>query len=147
MRQFIQNGHIQEAEEDYWGKVLSGERPITELWLSGVVQHIQEENLSNIDIIGNTVGVPYVVENIALSTSTKNLENAKAFVEWFGSAEAQLEWSRRFGHLPARADAQGNISQTMKDFLARLRPQPFDWALCSANIDKWVEKIQLEFVR
>jgi iron(III) transport system substrate-binding protein len=147
MRQFIQNGHIQEAEEDWWGKVVSGERPLTELWLSGVVQHIQEENLSNIDIIGNTVGVPFIVENIALSTNTKNLEKAKAFVEWFGSAEAQLEWSRRFGHLPARADAQGNVSQTMKGFLARLQPQPFDWALCSANIDRWVEKIQLEFVR
>jgi iron(III) transport system substrate-binding protein len=147
MNQFIQNGHIQDAEEDWWGKVVSGERPITELWLSGVVQRMQEGNLTNIDIIGNTVGVPFIVENIGLSTNTKNLEKAKAFVEWFGSAEAQTEWSRRFGHLPARADAQGGISSTMKGFLARLQPQSFDWALCSANIDKWVEKIQLEFVK
>jgi iron(III) transport system substrate-binding protein len=87
------------------------------------------------------------VENIGLSTKTKNLEKAKAFVEWFGSVEAQTEWSRRFGHLPARADAQGGISPVMKGFLTRLQPQPFDWALCSANIDKWVEKIQLEFVK
>jgi iron(III) transport system substrate-binding protein len=147
MRQFIQNGHIQEAEEDWWGKVVSGERPITELWLSGVVQRMQEGNLSNVDIITNTVGVPFIVENIALSTNTKNLEKAKAFVEWFGSVEAQIEWSRRFGHVPARADAQGGISPVMQGFLARLQPQPFDWALCSANIDKWVEKIQLEFVK
>jgi iron(III) transport system substrate-binding protein len=147
MKSFIQNGHIQETEEDWWGKVVSGERPITELWLSGVVQRMQEGNLSNVDIIGNAIGVPYIVENIALSTRTKNLEKAKAFVEWFGSVEAQTEWSRRFGHLPARADAQGSISPVMKGFLAKLRSQPFDWALCSANIDKWVEKIQLEFVK
>jgi iron(III) transport system substrate-binding protein len=147
MKQFIQNGHVQEAEEDWWGKVVSGERPMTELWLSGVIVRMQDGNLSNIDIIGNTIGVPYVVENIALSTRTKNLETAKAFVEWFGTVEAQTERFRRFSHFPARADAREGMSPVMQRFMAKLQPQPFDWALCSANIDKWVEKIQLEFVK
>jgi iron(III) transport system substrate-binding protein len=120
---------------------------MTELWLSGVLVRMQDGNLSNIDIIGNTVGVPYVVENIALSTNTKNLEKAKTLVEWFGTVEAQTERFRRFSHFPSRPEARVGMSPVMERFMAKLQPQPFDWALCSANIDKWIEKIQLEFVK
>jgi iron(III) transport system substrate-binding protein len=147
VKQFTQNGSISQPNEDYWGKVISGERPITMYWLTGIGPLMKNRNFFNIDIIGNDFGVPFVIENIALTTKTKNLARAKEFIEWFGTAEVQREWARRFGHIPLRTDAQSDLIPETKNFLSRLKPQAFDWATGSLNVDKWIEKVQLEFVK
>jgi iron(III) transport system substrate-binding protein len=38
-------------------------------------------------------------------------------------------------------------SDDIKAFMGKIHPQVIDWALVAANVDKWVEKVELEFIR
>ena len=90
------------------------------------------------------VGVPYVVEQVAIFKNSKKIELAKQFADWFGSAKIQSEWSAKFGTTPAQPDALKNSSAEVNALMAAVKPQKMDWSFVAANIDKWMEKIQLE---
>lgn len=147
MKQFIQNGHIEQEGEDWFGACQSGERPITELWASGLLQRINEMNLTNMDYIVPEEGTPYIVEECAIFEGSKNAEEAKRFVDWFGSADLQAAWSAQFGTIPANEDALGKAGQDVKDMMERVHPQDIDWIQASEMVEMWMEKIHLEFVQ
>ena len=45
------------------------------------------------------------MEAIGIVNGTKKLDEAKEFVDWFGSAEVQGEWAEEFSTLPANEKA------------------------------------------
>ena len=45
------------------------------------------------------------MEAVAIVNGTKNEEEAKRFVDWFGSAQIQGEWAKQFSTLPANQNA------------------------------------------
>lgn len=147
MKQFIQNGHVEQEGEDWFGACQSGERPITELWASGLLQRINEMNLTNMDYMVPEEGTPYIVEECAIFSGSRNAEEAKRFVDWFGSAEIQAAWSAQFGTIPANEDALTQAGQDVKDMMERVHPQNIDWIKASEMVEMWMEKIQLEFVQ
>ncbi|GMO42829.1 MAG: hypothetical protein Pg6C_04430 [Treponemataceae bacterium] len=107
MRQFIQNGHIQESGEDHFGMVAEG-KPygIGEIWLAGLLVNKKDRNVSNMDFVVPPEGIPYAMETIAIIKNGKNEARAKEWVDWFGTTEVQSEWAKRFGH-PA---GKGNVA-------------------------------------
>jgi iron(III) transport system substrate-binding protein len=147
MRQYIQNGHLEQTGEDTLGTMIAGERPLMGMWGSGYLQRIKERNLTNVSFMNPAVGVPILAEQVAIIKGTKNFERAKAFADWFGSAELQARWSARFGSTPAHPAALKQAPREVQELMGKVKPQPMDWTLCSKMIDAWVEKIQLEFVR
>lgn len=147
MKQFIQNGHVEQEGEDWFGACQNGERPITELWASGLLQRINEMNLTNMDYMVPEEGTPYIVEECAIFSGSKNPEEAKKFVDWFGSAEVQAAWSAQFGTIPANTDALAQAGQDVKNMMERVHPQDIDWIQASEMVEMWMEKIQLEFVQ
>ena len=74
------------------------------------------------------------------------MEAAKQFVDWFGNAEVQGEWSKNFSSMPANTKALSDVDQKIKDLDASLTVQNIDWSFVSKNINKWVEKIELELM-
>lgn len=147
MKKYIQNGHIEAEGEDYFKNLVEGKRPITQLWGSGLLQNIVKYNTTSVDFVVPEIGVPYVVEQIALFKNAKNPELAKKFIDWFGTSEVQSAWSQKFGTIPVHPKAMESTAQNVKDMMARVHPQHIDWGFVAENLDKWMEKIQLEFVK
>jgi iron(III) transport system substrate-binding protein len=148
MRQFIQNGHLEQSGEDWFGAIMTGEEyGIGELWLPGLLMRKTEYNAPYMDFIVPPNGVPYVWEGISIVKNGKNEDRSKQWVDWIGSAEVQSEWSERFGHIPTNQDTHSTFTQDLREAMARCHPQNVDWALVAENLDQWMEKIQLEFVR
>lgn len=147
MKQYIQNGYIEQTGEDTLGNLVSGTRPIMGMWGSGYLQRIKEGNLTNVSFMNPSIGVPILAEQVAIIKGTKNFDRAKAFADWFGSADLQAKWSARFGSTPAHPAALKQAPQEVQDLMSKVKPQPVDWALGAKMLDAWVEKIQLEFVQ
>ena len=143
IKSIIQNEHFAVDGEDYWGNAIKGTRPMLMMWGSGLLQNEKSLNV-DFDFMVPEVGVPYVVEQVAIFKNSKNIELAKKFADWFGSVKIQSEWSARFGSTPAQPDALKNSSAEVNALMAAVKPQKMDWSFVAANIDKWMEKIQLE---
>jgi iron(III) transport system substrate-binding protein len=143
IKDIIQNQHIVADGEDYWGNAIKGTRPMLMMWGSGLLQNEKSLNV-DFDFIMPSVGVPYVVEQVAIFKNSKNIDQAKKFDEWFGSVKIQTEWSAKFGTTPAQPEALKSSAADVTALMAAVKPQNVDWAFVAANIDKWIEKIQLE---
>ena len=146
IKNIIQNQHIAADGEDFWGNAISGTRPMLMMWGSGLLQNELSRSV-DFDFMVPDVGVPYVVEQVAIFKNSKNTELSKQFAEWFGSAKIQTEWSAKFGSTPAQPAALKNSSAEVQALMAAVKPQEIDWSFVAANIDKWMEKIQLEYVK
>lgn len=145
VKEIFTNAHFQVEGEDSVGAVIDGSRPMTTMWGSGVLQH-QMEREYEFGVMSPEVGVPYVVEQTAVVATTKKAELAEDFINWFGSPEVQLEWSEKFGTIPAAQEAQDKASEDIKNFMEKVHSQDIDWGVVAENIDQWVEKAELEYV-
>ena len=143
---YIQNAHIEIKGEDYVGNVINGSRPMTMMWGSGVLQH-QKERKYKFGIMSPAIGVPYVVEQVGIIANGKKAALAIDFANWFGSKEVQAAWSNKFGTIPAHPKALEQASTDLKEFISAVHSQNMDWALVAENIDAWVEKVELEFIK
>ncbi len=146
IKSIIQNQHIVPDGEDYWGNAISGTRPMMMMWGSGLLQNEQQRTVT-FNFVVPSMGVPYVVEQVAIFKNSKKTDLAKQFADWFGSSKIQSEWSAKFGTTPAQPDALKNSSKEVQALMAAVKPQKIDWSFVAANIDKWMEKIQLEYVK
>ena len=146
MEKIIANAHFYVEGEDYVGAVIDGTRPMTSMWGSGVLQN-QTERGYEFGIMSPEVGVPYVVEQVAIVSNTKKAALAEEFINWFGLPETQLEWSKEFGTIPVAEAALEQVSDDIRGFMEKVHPQEIDWEFVGNNIEQWVEKAELELVR
>jgi iron(III) transport system substrate-binding protein len=146
VEQYVKNAYWLPEGEDYIQNLIDQKVPMTMLWGSGVIDKQNEYNFK-FGIMVLEIGIPYVVEQVAILKGTENLETAKAFVDWFGTAEVQSAWAQRFGTSPANKNAMKSAldeTRTLDELLAK--SQPIDWAVVQKNVDLWVEKIELEYM-
>jgi iron(III) transport system substrate-binding protein len=146
VKKYIQNAFIDVPGTDWVGNVISGVRPMSMIWGSGVIQNQNERNYE-FGIMSPEVGVPFVVEQVAIISKTDRAALAMDFANWFGSKEVQQEWSAEFGSIPAHPGALASANDDVKAFMAKVNAQAIDWPLVVENLDKWVEKVELEFIK
>lgn len=146
MKGFIQNGYIEVDGDDTVGNVVSGVRPIAETWGSNYIQQKAALSAANMSFIVPEVGVPFVVEQVAVFKNSKKIDLAIDFINWFGSAKIQGEWSAQFGSTPAHPEALATASQEVQDMMAAVTPQEIDWTFVVQYIEQWMEKIELQLV-
>ncbi|MDR1636180.1 MAG: extracellular solute-binding protein [Treponema sp.] len=147
IRQYIQDHHLCTADEDWFGNFVSGKTPMTGIWGNGYFQRRDQNKLTAIDYVRPEIGAPFVVEQVAIFKGSKNVELAKAFIEWFGSPQIQGEFSKQFDAAPASKTALAQSSQEIREMLSSLKPQPIDWKFVGDHIEAWMEKINLEYVK
>lgn len=145
VKDYLKYGFYKGDGEDFYANLASGKSPLGPMWSSGIATREQQYGVKA-GIVRPEIGVPFAVEQIAILKGTKHLDNAKAFVDWFGSAEVQSEWSKQFSTMPANTKALENAPRDIKDMAASFKQQDIDWSFVSKNINKWVEKIQLELL-
>jgi iron(III) transport system substrate-binding protein len=147
MKQFIQNGYIEQTGDDTLGNIISGVRPISMGWASRLIDYQKVNPQVHLDIIIPPVGVPYVVQQTGIVQGSKNIAKTKAFWDWFGSTETMSKLSAAWNLIPANQDAIKNVSPEIQNVMNRLHPQQMDWELFDKRMGAWIEKIQLEFVQ
>ncbi len=140
------NGYYQQDGDDYISNVIDGTVPMSELWGAGVIRY-QKERGVEFGLMLPEIGEPFVVEQIGIINGSDQVELAKDFANWFGSAEIQKGWSDNVGAIPANQKALDMIEdQDIKDLMSKVKIQDVDWALVSEYVNDWVEKIQLEYL-
>lgn len=145
IKAIFDNGHFKVDGEDNVGNAIDGTRPMTTMWGSGVLQNQKERNYK-FGIMSPEVGVPFVVEQVAILDKSAKKDLALDFINWFGAPEFQLEWSNQFGTIPAAKKALDQASDEIKEFMSKVQPQNMNWTVISENIEKWVEKAELELM-
>jgi len=116
-----------------------------QMWSSGVEDRDKQYG-TDTGYVVPAIGVPFVVEGVAIVNGTKNMDEAKRFVDWFGSAQVQGDWAEKWSTLPANTKAVDKANAFNK-IIANLPAQNIDWALVAKNIDAWCEKIMLTYMR
>lgn len=144
IEKYFKYGTYEVEGEDFYSWLASGKTPFGQMWSSGIAQR-EEQYGVKAGLVGPEVGVPYVVEQVAILKGTDNLELAKQFVDWFGSAEFQQKWAAEWDTMPANTLAAAGASENMQNIFSTYPPQDIDWSFVAENIESWVEKIELQY--
>lgn len=132
-------------DADIWKAFKDGELPILPWWHGGVVSNCKENDIP-VEFVKPEQGTPVVAEAIGLVKGAQNAEAAKAFIDWFGSAEVMAAYAAEFGQAPALPEAIELCPDDVKEIATMFTAQDMDWESVSANMDSWLEKIELEIM-
>ncbi len=145
--EYLKNGIPSVKGEDLFGKIADKKVLGGQIWSSGIAGR-EEQYKVKVGIVQPEVGVPMVIEGFGIIKGTKNIEKAKEFVEWFGSAEVQAAWSKKFTSMPASAKALSMADPSIIEFEKQFtKIQDIDWQFVTENLEKWMEKIELQIMQ
>lgn len=86
-----------------------------------------------------TSGTPVIQDAIGVIRGARHAEQARAFVEWVGSIEAQLLAAREAFRLPARTDLPSDsLPAWAQDVARRMTAAPIDWGVLAAHQAEWM---------
>ncbi|HZG83726.1 extracellular solute-binding protein [Paenibacillus sp.] len=145
IRQLYANGVRAVEGEDFYANLASGKTPIGTL-VSGTLAKKEEQYKVKAGFAAPEIGVPMIVEHVAIVNGTKKLETAQRFVEWMGTAEVQGAFAADFNAMPANTKAAEQANPSVKEMYASLKAQPLDWGFIADNVGQWVEKIELQIM-
>ena len=112
-------------------------------WFGGAFR--QADNVGyTVKLVDTEGGTPYIAEGIAIMNGTDHLDEAKAFVDWFGSPEFMAAYARQFGQAPVHPKAIEMSPEDVRQKAALVSPQPVDWDAIAPKLDGWLQKIELE---
>lgn len=144
VQNFFGNGSPAVKGTELFARLKSGEVTCGQMWLAGKKAREKQYGIST-TAVQPTIGVPNSVQHVAAITGKGGKPEVRAFVDWFGSAEIQGQWSQQFFTAPANTKAKGDAEAvSMTDSFA---VQKIDWKIVAANVDQWIEKIQLDYLK
>ncbi|SHE10350.1 2-aminoethylphosphonate ABC transporter substrate-binding protein [Chlamydia abortus] len=146
IQQLYDNGVRAVEGEDFYANLASGKTPLGAI-VSGTLAKKEEQYKVKAGIVSPDIGVPMIVEQIAIVNGTKKQATAERFVEWMGSAEVQGEFAAQFDAMPANTKAVERANESVKELYANLKAQPLDWGFIADNVELWVEKIELQIMK
>jgi len=141
---YFKHGNRAVDGTDLYARMASGDILAGQMYLSGKATREAQYDITT-NACYPTIGVPMVVQSVAMVKGTKHTDTAEAFIDWFGSGQIQAEWSQQFFTAPTNSDAVAGANQDAISQTDAFSPQDIDWAFVAANIDKWVEKITLNY--
>lgn len=147
-KEYFANAYTLQKGESTVVKVLDKESPIQYgmIWGSGALVGQKEQNVE-FKVMSPEIGVPFVTEQTMILNTSKKQALAKEFINWFGQADIQAEYSQKFGSIPANKDALKELPEATKKFVDQLKPQDINWEVVGKYLDQWVEKAELEYVK
>ncbi|MGO4472424.1 extracellular solute-binding protein [Arthrobacter sp. M-10] len=146
VKAYFANGSRAVTGEDLYSRMKKSQVDAGQMWLSGKASREKQYGIAT-EAVKPAVGVPFAVQQIGLIKGTKKAETAKKFIDWFGSADVQAKWSKQFFTAPANSKAATTADAQAIQQTAAFKNQAIDWTLVGKFIDKWVEKIQLEYLK
>jgi iron(III) transport system substrate-binding protein len=84
-------------------------------------------------------GTPVIDDAVALVHGAPHRQEARRYIEWVGSVEAQRLAAEQAFKLPARTDLDAaTLPEWAREVLAALRPAELDWALIEERAAAWM---------
>lgn len=142
---YFANGSPAVTGEDLFARMKAGAVNAGQMWLAGKATREEQYGITT-TAVQPGVGVPFAVQHVALVKGTKKADQAKAFIDWFGSADVQAKWSNEFFTAPTNKAAAASADQEAVEATDAFTRQDIDWAFVAQNIDSWVERIQLQYM-
>lgn len=121
----------------------SGQIVIDLNWFGGAVHYAYQSGYT-LKMVDTEGGTPIIAEGIAIMKGTDQREQARAFVDWFGSPAFMAAYAKKFGQTPAHPEAIALSPQKVQDYATRVSAQPIDWNTIAPKIDGWLQTIELE---
>ncbi|CKJ39555.1 type 2 periplasmic-binding domain-containing protein [Streptococcus pneumoniae] len=114
-----------------------------------LVRYLDEKGDLGVSEKGWEVAKEYFANAYTLQKGESSVVKAldKEFIDWFGQSEIQVEYSKKFGSIPANKDALKELPEDTKKFVDQVKPQNIDWEAVGKHLDEWVEKAELEYVK
>lgn len=145
IEQYFQNGVPAVTDLDLFARFADGEVDFGQMPSSSIPGREEAYGVTS-GAVSPEVGVPYAVEQIAIVQGSDNQDEAKKFVDWFGSADVQGEWAAEFNSLPVNESALGSVKPEVIEFDEQFTHQDIDWTFVQENLGSWIEKIELEYM-
>lgn len=143
MQQLFDNGLVTDDWDKIVSSISSGERGIDLNWLGGAFKMGSTGGYEPA-IVNTDGGTPFIAEGIGIVAGTDQPEEAKAFVEWFGSPEFMAAYAHQFKQAPSHPDALANSPQDVVEIVSQVSPQEINWDLVAGELDGWLQRIELE---
>jgi len=142
---YFQNGVPAVTDQDLFVRFASGEVDYGQMPSSSIPGREEAYGVTS-GAVSPEIGVPYAVEQVAIVKNSDNQEEAKKFVDWFGSSEVQGEWAAEFDSLPVNEAALESAKPEVIAFDEQFTHQDIDWTFVQENLGSWIEKIELEYM-
>lgn len=142
---YFKNGTPAVAKTDLFARIASGDTDMGQMPSSIIADREKAFNVK-VDTVMPSVGVPLAIEQVALVKGSKKKDEALKFINWFGSAQTQGQFAQQFNAMPVNTQAVAQAKPEVVDFFKNLKQQDIDWGFVQANMAKWVEKIELEYM-
>ncbi|MCY3994945.1 MAG: extracellular solute-binding protein [Rhodobacter sp.] len=143
MQSLYDNAIVVDSADAKTAAFVNKEAVIDLNWFGGVGRLADDVGYRAV-MVDTEGGTPFIAEGIAIMEGTDQLDDAKAFVDWFGSAEFMSAYAARFGQVPVHPDAIAAAPDTVKRNATLLRPQPIDWDVVAPRVDGWIQRIELD---
>lgn len=143
MQDLYDNAIVVDSDDAKTAAFVNKEAVIDLNWFGGVGR--QADNVGyNAVMVDTEGGSPFISEGIAIMDGTDQLDQAKAFVDWFGSPAFMAAYATEFGQTPVHPEAIANSPAEVQANATLLQPQSIDWDAVAPSIDKWIQRIELE---
>lgn len=145
VKAFFDNGYNIPDGEDAFQNMADGKVPINFHFISGIPAS-EEKAGFKASVVNPDYGVIVMREQIGIINKgdDKNYDNAKKFIEWFGSSETQGAWAEKFGSLPVNTVAFEKALPRVKELANATTPMKIDWNFVKTHLNQWMEKVELE---
>ncbi|WP_064694901.1 extracellular solute-binding protein [Rhizobium aegyptiacum] len=112
-------------------------------WFGGVIKDAKELG-THVKVIDTEGGTPVISEGVAIMAGTDQLEQVKAFVDWFGSADVMAAYAQKFGQVPVLPAALAKSPPEVQANAELVKAQPIDWDAIAPKLDGWLQRVELE---
>ena len=143
MQRLYDNAILVDSGDAKTAAFVNGEAIIDLNWFGGVGRLADNVGYKAV-MVDTEGGTPFITEGIAIMEGTDQLDEAKAFVDWFGSWEFMAAYARQFGQVPVHPDAIAAAPDAVRKNATLLQPQPIDWDVVAPRIDGWIQRIELD---
>ncbi|MGJ8528758.1 extracellular solute-binding protein [Maritalea sp.] len=143
MQRLYDNAIVVDSGEAKTAAFVNGEAVIDLNWFGGVGNLARDVGY-NVVMVDTEGGTPFIAEGVAIMDGTDQLDQSKAFVDWFGSAQFMAAYAKEFGQTPVHPDAIALSPEAVQANATLLSPQPINWDAVAPKIDGWMQRIELE---
>ena len=143
MQKLYDNAIVVDSGDAKTAAFVNNEATIDLNWFGGVGRQADSVGYKAV-MVDTEGGTPFISEGIAIMKGTDQLDDAKAFVDWFGSPEFMAAYAAEFGQVPVHPDALATAPEAVRKNATLLRPQPIDWDVVAPRIDGWIQRIELD---
>ncbi len=142
MKDFYANAMVVTTGEERIAALAKGEALISLDWFGGAFKEAKQAGYEPA-LVNSDGGTPIVSEGIALMATTDQAEEAKAFIDWFGSAEFMAAYAAKFGQMPAHPRAIELSPDEVKKNTTLVSGQAMKWDIVAKNLDGWLQQVEL----